>query len=132
MSNTLKFKGHYFILALIIFFIEILIALFVHDRIIRPYAGDFLVVILIYCFVRSFIDTSVIRLAISVLIFSYVVETLQYFNILSRLGLQDSKLAKTIMGSSFEWADLVAYTVGIVLVLYVEKVIAGKIYKSFR
>lgn len=130
MSSTLKFKGHYFVLALIIFVIEILIALFAHDRIIRPYVGDFLVVILIYCFLRSFIDISVMKLAISALVFSYIVETLQYLDILHRLGLQDSKFAKTVIGSSFEWIDIVAYTLGIMLVLYVEKMIAPKILKT--
>ena len=129
MNGILKFKGHYFVLALIIFLIEILIALFAHDRIIRPYAGDFLVVILIYCFLRSFINISVIRLAFSALAFSYMIETLQYFNIVGRLGLQDSGFAKTVIGSSFEWTDLLAYTLGIALVLFVEKAIANKLYK---
>jgi len=129
MSSILKFKRHYAVLALIIFFIEILIALFAHDRIIRPYVGDFLVVILIYCFLRSFIDTSVLSLALSALIISFMVETFQYFNILSRLGLQDSQFEKTVIGSSFEWTDLVAYTLGIALVLCLEKLLANKIHK---
>ncbi len=132
MRGVLKFKGRYFVVALIIFFTEILIALFAHDRIIRPYIGDFLVVILIYCFLRSFINMSVIRLAFSALIFSYIVETLQYFNILDRLGLQNSSLARVVMGSSFEWTDLIAYTLGIVFVLYVERVIADKSYKRSK
>ncbi len=128
MNSLFKFKGRYFVVAVIIFFIEVLIALFFHDRIIRPYVGDFLVVILIYCFLRAFLNLSVITLALSALIFSYIVETLQYFNILERLGLQNSALARTVMGSSFEWTDLVAYTLGIILVLYVERVTAGKVY----
>jgi uncharacterized membrane protein len=33
---------------------EIFIALFVHDKIFRPYVGDILVVILLYALVRSF------------------------------------------------------------------------------
>ena len=129
MGSIWKFKIHYFILALIILFIEIIIALFAHDKIIRPYVGDFLVVILIYCFLRSFINISVTKLAISALLFSYVVETLQYLNILGRWGLENSRLAKTLMGSSFEWTDIIAYTLGIVLVLYIEKVIANKAFK---
>lgn len=129
MNGIIKFKGHYFVLALIIFLIEIFIALFAHDKIIRPYVGDFLVVILIYCFLRSFINVSVIRLAFSALAFSYIIETLQYFNIVGSLGLQDSKFAKAVIGSSFEWTDLLVYTLGIALVLFVEKAIANKFYK---
>jgi hypothetical protein len=83
---------------------------------------------LIYCFIKSFIDISVLYAAISVLIFSYFVEILQHFNIVDRLGLQNSKLARIIIGSSFEWIDLIAYTVGVIVVFYVEKIMAGKTY----
>lgn len=38
-----------------LFIVETLIALFLRDAFIRPYMGDVLVVILIYCFVRIFI-----------------------------------------------------------------------------
>jgi Protein of unknown function (DUF2809) len=126
MSPILKFKRQYFILAVLLFVIEILIALFAHDRIVRPYMGDFFVVILIYCFLRSFLDTSVLTTSLSVLAFSYAVEILQYFNIAERSGLQNSRLAGIIIGSSFEWIDLISYTAGIGLVLYIEKIIAGK------
>ena len=124
--SRLTFKMHYFVMTLLILIIEILIALFVDDRFVRPYLGDFLVVILVYCFLRSFLTISVLKSALTALIFSYVVETLQYLNLVGRLGLQDSKLAKTVMGSSFEWSDLLAYTLGIILVLYLEKVIDHK------
>lgn len=124
MGSILKFRGHYFIIALVIFFVEILIALYVHDRIVRPYVGDFLVVILVYCFLRAFINSSVIKLALAALLISYAVEILQYADMLGRLGLQDSALARVVMGTSFEWIDMVAYTLGIALVLYVEKMIS--------
>ncbi len=123
MSSIAKFRKHYFIWVIILLAIEIFIALFVHDRIVRPYLGDFLVVIFIYCFVRSFINAPVLAIALFSLLFSYVVETLQCFNLVGRLGLQESKLAKVILGTSFEWTDLIAYTLGILLVLYLEKVI---------
>jgi Protein of unknown function (DUF2809) len=126
MSSTVKFNRRYFILAIILFVVEILIALFAHDRVIRPYAGDFLVVILMYCFLRSFVNTPVFITALSVLIFSYAVEILQYFHIGDRIGLHNSRLAGIIIGSSFEWIDLIAYTGGIILVLSIEKIIAGR------
>ena len=52
-----RFK--YIILTIILLLAEILIALFVHDTIVRPHIGDVFVVILIYCFVRCFIPTGV-------------------------------------------------------------------------
>ena len=46
----------YGIATFILLIIEVLIALFVHDAFIRPYIGDVLVVIVIYTFVRIFIQ----------------------------------------------------------------------------
>lgn len=120
-SLTLKFSLFYSILALLFLGIEILIALFVHDRFIRPYIGDFLVVILIYCFVKSFLNTPVLPTALGVLIFAYSVEVLQYFRIVEVLGLQYSRAARIIIGSAFEWQDMLAYTAGIVAVILVER-----------
>jgi hypothetical protein len=117
----LKFQLKYFILAAILFFIEILIALFVHDRFIRPFVGDVLVVILIYCFVKSFLRTPVLQTAVSVLIFAFLLEVLQYFKIVVILVLQHSKLSRIIIGTSFEWTDLLAYSLGIGLVLLLDK-----------
>ena len=126
MNRVLKFNRVYFILTLVILLIEILIARFAHDQIIRPYFGDFLVVILIYCFVKTFLNTPVISTSIAVLIFSYLVETMQYFHIVNKLGLQDSSIARTIIGTSFEWIDIIAYTCGIAVVIWLEMAISKK------
>jgi len=87
MKNNIKFNWYYFVLTILLLGLEILIALFVHDGIIRPYIGDLLVVILIYCFVKSFVNTPVFMTAVSVLLFSYTVEILQYLKITNVLGL---------------------------------------------
>lgn len=126
----LKFNRQYFVLAALLFGIEILIATFVHDQIIRPYIGDLLVVILIYCFIKSFINTPVLITALSVLAFSYTIETLQYFHIVNKLGLRESGMAAIIIGTSFEWTDLVAYTLGIAIVIFLESVIANRKIKT--
>ena len=122
----LKFRYHYFIWAVILFFIEIFIALFIHDQVIRPHIGDFLVVILIYSLLKSFLNVSVWTTAILVLLFSYAVETLQYFKIVEMLGLQNFQFARIIIGTSFSWLDILAYTLGIGFVLLIEKMIVPK------
>jgi len=50
----LTFNLKYLILTTILFAIEVLIALFVTDKIIRPFVGDVLIVILLYCLVSVF------------------------------------------------------------------------------
>lgn len=59
--------------------------------------------------------------AIAVLLFSYLVEILQYFNIIEILGLQHLRWARIIIGTSFAWQDLAAYTAGTGLVILFEQ-----------
>ncbi|MEO8769631.1 MAG: DUF2809 domain-containing protein [Ferruginibacter sp.] len=115
------FNKKYFILTLVLFVTEVLIALYAHDKIIRPYIGDVLVVILIYCFFKSFLNVSVLPLAIAVLIFSFCIEFLQYLHIVDLLGLSQYKIARIVIGTSFAWTDILAYCVGIGIVLLVER-----------
>lgn len=122
-KNTFfKFNKNYFLLAILLFLVEIYIALYVRDSVIRPYGGDYLVVILIYCAVRSCCTISVSKAAIGTLIFSFMIEIAQYFQVVRLLGLGHSKLANIVIGNSFHWADLVAYTFGVLTVFLVEKI----------
>ena len=122
----LKFNWRYFVLAILILIIEILIAIFVHDSFIRPYIGDLLVVIFIYCFLKSFVSLSTSKAALYVLLFSYFVETLQYFRIVQYLGFQRNNLARIIIGTSFDWKDILMYTIGIVTVVIIESVFSSE------
>lgn len=116
-----RFHWKYFVIAVFLFLLEVLIAVYLHDEIIRPYIGDLLVVILLYCFIKSFVNISVMKAALLVLLFSYTIELLQYLNLIKFLGLQHSRLANIVLGNYFEWIDLVAYTLGIAIVLLIEK-----------
>lgn len=116
-----RFNKTYCLLAIVLFIVEVLIAAYVDDAIIRPYIGDLLVVILLYCFVRTFTNLAVLPVAIGVLLFAYLIEILQYFQLVHRLGLGQYKLARIVIGSTFQWIDLVAYTVGIAIVLCIEQ-----------
>lgn len=116
----LTFNRKFFFFALVLFVVEVLIALFVHDRVIRPYRGDYLVVILMYCAVKAFIKAPVWKIAVPVLLFSYALELLQYVHLVDRLGLTHHQLARTVIGYGFEWLDLLAYTLGIITVLILE------------
>jgi hypothetical protein len=88
---------------------------------VRPYVGDVLVVILIYCSIKSVLNLPIVGLAMGVLAFAFTIEGLQYIKIVNRLGLEHSQLARTVIGTSFAWIDLIAYMAGIVIVLIIEK-----------
>lgn len=117
-----SFNTKYFTLTVLLLAVEIAIAVFFHDKIIRPYIGDVLVVILLFCFCKIFIKDHSAMIAVCVLAFAYLIETLQYFHLIKLLHLRSSGLAGVVLGHSFDWADIVCYTVGISIVL-----IAGKI-----
>lgn len=114
------FSFRYFLLAFHLFIIEVLIALYITDNFVRPYVGDYLVVMLIYCAVRTFIKANPVKIAIAVLLFAYLVEVLQYFRIVDRLGLTGNTLAKTVIGYGFEWLDMLAYTLGVLTIVLIE------------
>ncbi len=112
-----RFFNAYGLLAAGLLGVEVLIAQCVHDRIIRPYAGDFLVVIFLYCLVQSAGRRPVGPPLVGVLLFSYLVEIGQYFHLVAQLGLGHSRVARLVLGSAFSWADMLAYTLGALLVL---------------
>jgi len=116
----LSFNSKYFSLALLLLITEIIIGTWVHDTFIRPFGGDFLVVILIYCLVKSVMDSPVSPTILGVLLFAYAVEISQYFHLVNLLGLQNSKFACIIMGTSFSWTDMLMYSLGMLLVLIIE------------
>jgi hypothetical protein len=113
----IKFNIKYLTFAIILFVIEILIALYLNDSLIRPYGGDVLVVILMYCTVQAFFNIRPIPNALAILAFAFAIEFCQYFNAIDMLGLQHYKAARVILGTSFSFADLVCYVIGITFVL---------------
>ncbi|ERK30562.1 DUF2809 domain-containing protein [Clostridium intestinale] len=113
-----------YLVAFIIFFItEVLIAVYVHDDFIRPYVGDILVVILLYCFIKIFVPYKVKLMPLYIFIFSAFVEILQYFKLVEVLGLQDNRFARIVIGSVFDWKDILCYGVGCILLYGYEKLI---------
>ena len=117
----MTFRFYYALWAVFLFLVETYIALYVDDAFIRPYIGDVLVVILIYAALRALFKVPILTAAVGVLLFAFGVEVLQYFNIVDRLGLGSSAIARTVIGTTFVWEDFVAYTAGGIILLGLEK-----------
>lgn len=114
MSIRKKRMG-YLAVTVLLFVVELLIALFVHDNFIRPYVGDVLVVVLLYTFVRIFIPQGGRLLPLYIFLFAAGVEVLQYFRIAEVLGLSDHRVLSVVIGSVFDVKDIVCYGVGCAL-----------------
>jgi hypothetical protein len=116
------FNLKYLLLTVVLFLTELVIALFIKDTVIRPFVGDLLVVCLIYCFLRIFLQTDYWKAAFGVLIFACLIEICQYFDYVKLLGLENNRVLSVAMGRTFEWSDFLAYLTGFLLIILVEKI----------
>ena len=108
----MKLNWKYAFLSLTLLLIEIIIALFVRDAFVRPYVGDVLVVVLLYCVVRTFIRKEIKLLPVYIFIFASFVEVLQFFNVASLLHLDMVPALRVIVGATFDWTDILFYFIG--------------------
>ncbi|NML07202.1 DUF2809 domain-containing protein [Sphingomonas sp. G-3-2-10] len=111
----------YALATLALFAVEICIALFVRDAFVRPYGGDVLAVILVYCGLRA---VTVLRVGPAVAIafgIAVLVELGQLIGLLDLLGLRGNGVGRVVLGGSFEWQDFAAYGAGAAIVLIVER-----------
>lgn len=108
----LAITPRYALWACLLFGIELAIGLYLHDRFIRPFVGDLLVVWLIFFVCRSLVITSPSRLLLAVWVFCCAVEFGQYWHLVALLHLQQIPLARIVIGATFDGNDLLAYTLG--------------------
>lgn len=113
----MKLSRNYIIATVIIFSIEVLIALYVNDKFVRPFLGDTLAVILVYCFIKIIVRKRVLMVAALSLCIAFLIEFLQAINFIHFIGLEDNKLARIVLGTSFSWGDILAYIAGAVLII---------------
>ena len=109
-----KLRLFYLSLFLLLLAVEAFIAVFIHDAFVRPFLGDVLAVIVVYCFVRIFIPKKVALLPLYVFLFAAAVEFAQLFHLATLLGLR-GRFFRVIFGSSFDGIDLLCYLAGGIL-----------------
>lgn len=113
LSKPARLRIGYGLAALLIFGVEVLIALFVRDRFIRPYGGDILVTLLICCVIRTVLPQKYrLPIAGGVLVFAILVEVGQCFGLVYLLGLGHIEFFRILIGTGFSWWDMVCYGVG--------------------
>lgn len=117
----------YAVAALILFIIEVLIALFVRDAFIRPYVGDVLAVALVYTALRAITPLGMIPAIAVTLAIALAIEIAQALNLLGALGLSDNQLARTVLGGAFDWLDLAAYAAGAGLTLAADRLFRSRL-----
>ena len=109
-------------IAIFLLCIEIVIAARDNGGLVRTWGGDVFVVMLIYFAVRVIAPAwKPMHVSIGVLIFAFLVEFTQAIGLIGILGLQDNMIARWILGDTFQWADLLAYVIGVVAAYWFDK-----------
>ena len=122
---SLHFNLKYFIASIVLFLVELTIAILHFNAFIRGFLGDVLIILLMYSFLKIFIKNNILKTAIFVLAFAYFVEFLQFFRLAELFHIK-SKILLIIVGSVFDLWDLVAYTLGFLFILLIEKIIKNE------
>lgn len=104
----MKKRLHYLFAFVALLGIEILIGAFIRDAFIRPYVGDMLVTVLLCCLGRVVFPDRFPWLPTAVFGFAVAVECAQ----LIRIPALDGTILGIILGSTFDWKDIVCYGVG--------------------
>lgn len=124
-SEAFKKRLVFLAVFVFLFFIEVLIALYVHDDFVRPYVGDMIVTVVVWAFARIVFPDRFKLMSLYVMIFAILVEVGQYFNYVDLLGITNPILV-TMMGTSFAWADIACYAVGCIVAAVADYILFRK------
>lgn len=105
-------RRNYGVATLILLAVEFFIALKVHDRFVRPFVGDALVVILVFTALQTVFLKKPKTMANLSLAIAFTIETLQAFDFASYLGADRHRWLSILLGRTFSWDDYLAYLSG--------------------
>ncbi len=108
----MTFRPVYALATVLVFVVELYIGLHVHDQLIRPYVGDSLAVVLVYLGLRTVTPLTIRTALLAALVIAFAIEFGQYFHLVDRLGLRHNRIARLVLGTTFDVGDLGCYLVG--------------------
>lgn len=118
----MKIRAPYLLAAFFLVAVEVFIAAFVHDGFVRPYLGDTIATILVYVVLMVFPAVTSNWAIMGALVVSFLVEWMQFIHMLEYVGMENNKMAVLFFGSAASWEDVVAYSIGGVMVyLFTQK-----------
>ncbi|HHX59327.1 MAG TPA: DUF2809 domain-containing protein [Epulopiscium sp.] len=115
MTKNNKKRTKYAVVFIALLLAEVLIALYVQDSFVRPYIGDILVVMVLYAGVRVLLPEGYPLLPLYIFIFATTVECLQYFKLVTLLGVENNTFLRILLGTTFDVKDILCYGVGCLL-----------------
>ncbi len=123
----MKARVFYIVLILVTLGLGAVIVLMPWQKgILRAHAGDFCIVIFLYCLVQIVFLTKPAKAALGVLLFACTVEFLQYFRIDRVLGLSRNLLVDLTLGATFDLLDFPWYAAGALAVFALDRWRCGR------
>ena len=121
MSKISKFRFHlgYFLIAILLFLIEIVIAKYVMGWV-RSYLGDVFVIMLLYSVIMTLTKLNKTLAVLTTLGLAFAIECSQYFKLAELLGFEKGSVAYIVLGNTFSVEDLVCYIAGGFIILIIE------------
>ncbi|MBN9418893.1 MAG: DUF2809 domain-containing protein [Candidatus Eremiobacteraeota bacterium] len=119
-------RRNYALATLILLATEVFIALKVHDRFIRPFVGDALVVILVYTALQTLFLKSKKTMAHISLAIAFLIETLQAVDFAAYLGADRHPWLSVILGRTFSPDDYLAYLAGYGVIRLLDRASPGQ------
>lgn len=115
MKTSIK-RIIFIVIAVLLIMAEFYIGIYVNDRIIRPYGGDVIIVIILYAIIRATYPEKKVPAALFVFVFATAYEFTQLIPLADLLGIS-KEVVRIIMGVSFSWVDIGCYAIGCALCL---------------
>lgn len=111
--------------AMLVFIVEVAIAAFFHDTLVRPYLGDSLAVVLVYLALRAVTPLDIGRSVAIALAIACAIELGQWFHLADLIGLHDH-LLRVVLGTGFDPVDFLAYAGGAAAVALIEAALRSR------
>ena len=90
---------------------------------INTYLGDALWAVMIYLFTAVLLhDRKLLQIALASLLFCYLIEISQLYHAPWIDAIRNTRLGGLVLGFGFLWTDIIAYTMGIGVMLSIESV----------
>ncbi len=117
----------YLAVAIILFGVEVMIALLVRDTFVRGYVGDMLAVVFVYAALRA---ATRLRVAMALMVtvgIALAIELAQAAGLLGMIGLAENTIARIVLGGVFDMLDIAAYLAGAATVVIAEMSVRQRI-----
>ncbi len=99
-----------------------------HFKVVPLFVGDILWATMVYFMVRFlFINKPVSFIAIVSLLFSYAIEFSQLYHAPWIDSIRPTLFGRLVLGATFNWGDMISYTVGVGIGVLVDKYLLSKI-----